>query len=468
MAPKEDVNRLNSLEKAISVHDEGFERLNQQCSDLREGFMAAPPDLHNSEQPARLNLEATSLLGLSPTKEQSKTTTATPFYQKLPRVEFPKFNGTQVRNWLQKTNRFFLLHPMEDQQKVLYASLNFSDVTDSWFQTDASRFAELSWHDFSTLIQHRFSEELSENIIGEFKLLSQKGSILEYQQQYEQLQPLVLLQNPGLTEQYFIDNCIAGLQKDIRHAVQMFYPTSVQSVFALARLQEANLSTRGKYRGNKLYSHSNSVYSNYKPSSSFPPYGLNPVVSKNDDGTGSSDIIAARNNYGQPQGRKLTPVKIQERRCKGLCFNCDETWSVKHKCKAKQLFLIVGDSEDNTELSDTASVPEPSDNSAPMIKSDIAISLNALSGNVSYQTMLLKGKVKNRTLTMLVDTGSTHNFLDANTAKALGCSYSDTPAHQVVVAGGSHLTCDKVSGLLLGNQRRAIQFGCSSSVVRRM
>ncbi|KAL5716013.1 hypothetical protein ACHQM5_017757 [Ranunculus cassubicifolius] len=305
MPPKENTSVLDNprflqVEQAILQHEEGFDRITQQCADLKSGMerieeqhsreftqltaamakmgdtlasivikgdslhlkVVAPPHHNNRDEPVphcRLNPSATSLLGTSPDPVNITIPTETPslpkvanfmpqdptfkpqassFMHKLPRVDFPKFNGGQVRNWIQKVQRFFLLHPMEDHQKVLYSSLNFSDAAEIWFQTDAAKFAALSWSEFATLVQNRFSEELSENVIGEFKLLYQKGSILEYQQQFEQLRPLVLLQNPGLSEKYFVDSCIAGLREDIRHSVQMFYPSTVQSVFALARLQE--------------------------------------------------------------------------------------------------------------------------------------------------------------------------------------------------------------------------------------
>ncbi|KAL5709152.1 hypothetical protein ACHQM5_019872 [Ranunculus cassubicifolius] len=218
MAPKEDANRLNLIEKTLSIHEEGFERLHQQYSDLKEQQSrdmstmtaaitrltesianmtvgnepshlktAAPPDPSASTQPAKLNPGATSLLGTSPTPASTTDPPATQILQqastlipKLPRIEFPKFNGTQVRSWLQKTQRFFLLQPMDDNQKILFASLNFSDAADAWFQTDSLRFAALSWKEFALLVQQRFSEELSENVIGEFKLLSLKSSVLEY------------------------------------------------------------------------------------------------------------------------------------------------------------------------------------------------------------------------------------------------------------------------------------------------
>lgn len=44
-------------------------------------------------------------------------------------------------------------------------------------------------------------------------------------------------------------------------------------------------------------------------------------------------------------------------------------------------------------------------------QSDVTISLNALSGNSSFQTLKIRGIVGTHQLTMLIDSGSTHNFL---------------------------------------------------------
>lgn len=75
---------------------------------------------------------------------------------------------------------------------------------------------------------------------------------------------------------------------------------------------------------------------------------------------------------------------------------------------------------------------------------DVSISLNALSGNSSFQTLKLQGTVKNHTLIMLVDCVSTHNFLDANTAKSFGCNILHVNAHDMAVAGGGKLKCNVV------------------------
>lgn len=72
------------------------------------------------------------------------------------------------------------------------------------------------------------------------------------------------------------------------------------------------------------------------------------------------------------------------------------------------------------------------------------ISVNALSGNQNFQTMRVQGKVKDKLFHILVDSGSTHNFLDPTLAKKLGCNIESIPSQAVAVADGNHLQCQHV------------------------
>jgi len=49
------------------------------------------------------------------------------------------------------------------------------------------------------------------------------------------------------------------------------------------------------------------------------------------------------------------------------------------------------------------------------------ISMNAICGNTGFQTMRINGHVGKKTIHILIDSRSTHNFLDVNLAKGLGC-----------------------------------------------
>ncbi|XP_031495574.1 uncharacterized protein LOC116261101 [Nymphaea colorata] len=67
------------------------------------------------------------------------------------------------------------------------------------------------------------------------------------------------------------------------------------------------------------------------------------------------------------------------------------------------------------------------------------ISLHALAGNEVPQLMRVEGKLRGRTVSVLVDTGSIHNFISEKLAKALGCKIDTQPVFDVVVGDGNTL-----------------------------
>ncbi|KAJ8443512.1 hypothetical protein Cgig2_016995 [Carnegiea gigantea] len=72
------------------------------------------------------------------------------------------------------------------------------------------------------------------------------------------------------------------------------------------------------------------------------------------------------------------------------------------------------------------------------------LSRQALAGINAYQTMRLAGKAGKHTLQILVDSGSTHNFLDVEVARRLHCQLKRIPQMLVTVVDGNKLTCDTV------------------------
>nr|GEX55817.1 hypothetical protein [Tanacetum cinerariifolium] len=65
------------------------------------------------------------------------------------------------------------------------------------------------------------------------------------------------------------------------------------------------------------------------------------------------------------------------------------------------------------------------------------ISLNALTGMNTYKTMRIRGCVGKNALHVLADSGSTHNFLDLQVAKKLGCRLRKSYPLEVFVANGN-------------------------------
>ena len=71
------------------------------------------------------------------------------------------------------------------------------------------------------------------------------------------------------------------------------------------------------------------------------------------------------------------------------------------------------------------------------------ILMHAISGMASqgYKTMRVTIFVRNKQLHILIDSRSTHNFLDVNMAKRLGCKMEKIGRMRVDVANGSSLAC---------------------------
>lgn len=70
------------------------------------------------------------------------------------------------------------------------------------------------------------------------------------------------------------------------------------------------------------------------------------------------------------------------------------------------------------------------------------MSLNALDGRFTPETIKVLGKVRKNTISILVHTGSTHSFLDPYSARKLGCELVHTDNISVTVVDGSRVNCN--------------------------
>lgn len=72
------------------------------------------------------------------------------------------------------------------------------------------------------------------------------------------------------------------------------------------------------------------------------------------------------------------------------------------------------------------------------------ISVNALAGNHTYQTMRVRGLVNGKPLHILVDSGSTHNFLDEELASTLNIEVKKISPQSIAVADGNSISCTQL------------------------
>jgi len=124
----------------------------------------------------------------------------------------------------------------------------------------------------------------------------------------------------------------------------------------------------------------------------------------------------------------------------GQCFKCGDKFMPGHKCIVKGLHMIEGREEE--EFMD-ATTGNNSTEMAPDSKiEEYGLSLNALADNYAHNTIQIRGSYQDRDLIILIDSGSTHSFMDANVAGELQLSVENSSVLVVTVANGSIMLCD--------------------------
>ena len=147
---------------------------------------------------------------------------------------------------------------------------------------------------------------------------------------------------------------LGGLRDHIKYEVRLFQPQSLSQAVVMARQVEEKFLA-SKRQGNINFSERRSL------------------------------------THSLPQPTRLTPQQIEEKRAKGLCYNCDNKYSRGHKCGEKKLFYIEGPNEEEEEepvLEGDKDLDEESHDSQPII------SCHALSGFSAPQTLKVVGFLK--------------------------------------------------------------------------
>jgi len=134
---------------------------------------------------------------------------------------------------------------------------------------------------------------------------------------------------------------------------------------------------------------------------------------------------------------------MDERRKRGLCYNYDEKWGVGHKCKNAKLFLLKGIElacgvqlgVQITELEEE--VESEVATKAVSQEEEVEITLYALIGTPTPATIRVRGKVNGSGLVILIDTGSSHNFVDASLVSRSQLRIDVSKVLVVKVANGS-------------------------------
>lgn len=146
---------------------------------------------------------------------------------------------------------------------------------------------------------------------------------------------------------------------------------------------------------------------------------------------------------------------MEARKDKGLCFNCDEKYLRGHRCQKRQLFLLIGDDEEEVNEQNLQELMGDE-------LEDVQISMHALVGSNSFRTMRVQGQLKGRTITILIDSGSPHNFIEPKVVKF--ARYKVAPDLSVAVVDGTKL-CSKTACKAFSSKMQGQKFSIEVKIL---
>lgn len=231
----------------------------------------------------------------------------------------------------------------------------------------------------------------------EWLLLRQNGSVEDYWRKFDGLVYQIRLYDHTIGELMLVTRFVMGLKEELRAVVEIQMPTSVAMAATIAGVQEGVLERTRKflYKGKGIGMHT---------------------------GVGKTDGTVKAKNY-QPiqkfeKGELWKAKQLKDyRRANNLCFRCGEKYNPGHKCtiqdqgqvKAMQAQEFLSD-----EVLDAVVGGEDEE------EEDVHLSLNALSGADHPHTLRVRALVGNQVMLMLIDSGSSHSFVNAELVERIG------------------------------------------------
>lgn len=224
------------------------------------------------------------------------------------------------------------------------------------------------------------------------------------------------MHNQGWDEVFFITQFMRGLKPEIRGAVQSQDPTTMDRAIALARIQQ-QVADRTK-----------------------PKWGKTLGYAKQ-----STQSVKTEVKQGNPSGSLWKERLTRDyRKANGLCYFCAEKYDPNHalvcpKRPGAQVNALVVNPLD-TELTEEVLTQLALEDS--LATEFCQLSLNALSGTDTGDTLKVRALVNNKVMLILVGSGSSHSFVNRSFLDTVGITPTATHPSQVKLANGDSMVTD--------------------------
>ncbi|CAJ2678816.1 unnamed protein product [Trifolium pratense] len=181
------------------------------------------------------------LIEQTPTKQNHGVglNNRTSFKVQKVKLEFPRFDGTNVHEWIFKAEHFFEYYDTPDLDRLTISSVHLDKDVVPWYQMMQQSRPFTSWVEFTRALELDIGPSIYECPRATLLKLTQTGTVAEYYLQFTSLANRVY----GLSNDALIDCFISGLNAEIRRDVIVHTPISIVKAVSLAKTQSVETTT---------------------------------------------------------------------------------------------------------------------------------------------------------------------------------------------------------------------------------
>ncbi|KAL2466824.1 Eukaryotic aspartyl protease family protein [Abeliophyllum distichum] len=161
----------------------------------------------------------------------------------------------------------------------------------------------------------------------------------------------------------------------------------------------------------------------------------NPGRSPSDE---TQRVVPKASSAGKPPNqpfKRLSKAELQIKREKGLCFRCDEKYTIGHRCKNKELQVLLVQEGGEWEV-DEREEGEGKAEEVDEVGEVVELSLNSVVGLTPPRTMKVRGRILSQDIVILIDCGASHNFISSKLVQILGLLRIATTGYGVIMGTG--------------------------------
>lgn len=250
----------------------------------------------------------------------------------------------------------------------------------------------------------------------------------EFRRTFEELSAPV----QGLSDEVLEGTFVNGLHPLIRAEILSKETIGLQNVMCTAQLIEDRIVARAYNEGTKIPSPNptQSTLPSRNKAAQSPLTRTVTLASRNPMFSTASNL-----NRKDPAFKRLSEMVYNACKAKGLCFRCNERYTIGHRCKNHKLRVLLAHDDDprNMEIDSEISVEQAS---VKKVREVVELSLNMVVGFSTPGTMKLHGEINQSGVVVLIDCGATHNFISQKLVEALQIPTAETSNYGVVMGIG--------------------------------